>query len=125
MQGEAAPQCLIYSLLDSCLREARFGPIALDKLVPVFQLNEGTTGIVASSPKSSELFPWLDGPIRTFQQIGNFQGQFWVRRIQNLESERRGHLFSEAILSFQQRAISTGGELERGFELAVRIGRHP
>src|SRR4051794_23656778 len=105
MQGEAAPHGLVYSLPDSCLGETWFGPIALDELVPVFQLNEGTTSIVACSPKSSELFPGLDGPIGTFKQMGNSQGQLWVGGIQNLESERGKHFFSEAILGFQQRAI--------------------
>ena len=109
MQEEAAAHRLGDGQFDLLLGCAGLGPIALDHLVAVLDLDERSPCFIARPPQRRELLARLRLPVRRGQQLRNLNGQLRRLGLQDLERELAGDSLAKPILRLQDRPIGARG----------------
>ena len=106
VERKPAAQRFGHCLPDLLLRLARFRPVALNHLVPMFDLDECAPGVVARSPQRHEFLARFQAPLRRVEQMRNSDRQLRVVGLQHADLSARGDPLPEAVLRFEQRAIN-------------------
>ena len=122
MQREPAAQRLRDRALELLLRLARLRPVTLDHLMPMLDLDERASRVIARAPHRREFFARFQRPLRSRDELRNLQRELRVRRTQHRQRQTRRHRFAETILRLQHRSIRSrsGRELQLRVALGIR-----
>ena len=105
MQREPTAHGFVYCLLNGELREATFGPKALEDFAAMLDLDERAGFTIAATPQCHELVTRLNAPRGRLEHVWYADFQFGRLRVEYLDGRACGDCFAKAILCFENHTV--------------------